>query len=425
MWPVARNDVPDASNPAPSARGALGPWVPQVILVGLAGLALFVYFFRLGVPTWRGDEILYRDAGEGYLTGDFSQNLEVSLAPKYVLGAAKDLFGSGPIAVRAPTAAVGLLTGCLLALLAGRVGGWWAAVLAFALWCLLPRPSIIGTVDVEQIKIERYARPDVYMGLFVGAVLLCAWRWAETGRWVWTLATGASVGLAAATRSSPRGDPAGRVGCRPRESRAVAPLAWSGGCADRHRRGGLHPHLPPLIFAGRASAAIDVMRDQKDLVPLLGHPFVFDGAYYDTPPWWASAWWQWQSLGTPATVSMAVCFLLAPFVLRRGLAVLLVGATASFALVISFWLGWSLPHYYYAWQPPLVLTCALVLYSLARRGTGARAAAALLALPLVLASLGTVRDVARLEPRDYAVGGAGSSEMPCAPAASRLPAAAS
>ena len=130
---------------------------------------------------------------------------------------------------------------------------------------------------------------------------------------------------------------------------------------------------------------------------------MFDGTYYHTAPWWANAWWQWQSLGTTATASLLVCLVLAPFVLRPALAVLLVGATATLAVLMSFRLGWSLPHYYYAWQPPLILACALVLYTLVRRGGGARLAAAALGVPLVVAAAGTVYDVARLEPRDYAV----------------------
>jgi Dolichyl-phosphate-mannose-protein mannosyltransferase len=370
-------------------------------LLALVGLAIFVYFFRLGVPSWRGDETFYRDAGASLWSGDFHGNAENTPLAQYALGAAKNLFGSGPLAVRVPTAIAGLLTGLLLALLARRVGGWWAAALTFALWCLLPRPSIIGSVDIEQIKIERYARLDVYMGLFVAASLFAGWRWAETGRWRWAAAAGSAVGLAAASKAP---------GVLVLPAVIACGLLTLGLSRRSLQQAGAVAAAAILIFVttylpagSEAPSIIGEMRDTQRLHASLGHPFLFDGTRYVRAPWWGNLWWQWKSLGTPASAVVGICLLLAPFLLRRGLAVLLLGATLVTLAFFTFGLDYALPHYYYDWQPPLILTCALVLYALSRRSGPARVAAAVLAIPLVLVAAGTVQDVARLEPRDYVV----------------------
>jgi Dolichyl-phosphate-mannose-protein mannosyltransferase len=369
------------------------------VLCGLAALALFVYFFRLGVPSWRGDEVLYRDAGVRQWSGDFSGNVENTPLAEYILGAAKGLFGSGPIAIRAPSAAAGLLTGVFLALLARRVGGWSAAAVVFGLWCLLPRPAIIGSVDVEQIKIDRYARLDVYMGLFVAASLFASWRWAESGRWRWAAAAGTAVGLAAASKG-PGGlvllaIVAGGIVTLGLSRRSLLQTAAVAGAA-------LLALLAVYLPAGtEAPSLIAQMRDAQRAHVALGHPFVFDGVHYARAPWWANLWWQWKSLGTPATAAAVVCVAVAPFVLRRGLAVMLLGAILVPFAFLSFALDYSLPHYYYDWQPALIVTCGLVLVALARRAVPGRLAAVVVALGFVVAAVGTVLDVARLKPRDY------------------------
>ena len=94
--------------------------------------------------------------------------------------------------------------------------------------------------------------------------------------------------------------------------------------------------------------------------------------------------------------------MLAPFLLPRRAATVLLGAGARSCRSLFFIvrLNYALPYYYYAWQPQLVLVCALVLAALVpRAGARASVAAVAIALPLVLAALGTVRDVATTEPR--------------------------
>ena len=155
-------------------------------------------------------------------------------------------------------------------------------------------------------------------------------------------------------------------------------------------------------MGGEARDAIDFMFTTSGWRDAIGHPFVFDGTLYQHPPWWANFWWQWKALGTPAALSVLACLLVSPFLLRRGPAVLLLSAVLVPAFFLAFGLSYALPYYYYTWEPPLVLLCALVIHALIVRGGLARVAAAALVIPLLVAGLGVVRDVARIKKRDYA-----------------------
>jgi hypothetical protein len=163
-------------------RGRLGERrVVALVVGGLLGLALFVYFFRLGVPTWLGDEVVYRDAGYQYVHGDFHLALENPPLVKYVLGLVQLVFGSGHFAVRAPAALAGLLTGVVLYAFGRREAGIWAGALAFGLWVLLPRPELVGQFDVGQVKIDRYARQEVFMSFLAGPRPAAGARWSSAG----------------------------------------------------------------------------------------------------------------------------------------------------------------------------------------------------------------------------------------------------
>jgi hypothetical protein len=72
------------------------------------------------------------------------------------------------------------------------------------------------------------------------------------------------------------------------------------------------------------------------------------------------------------------------------------------AAFLAFGIGYALPYYYYTWEPQLILCCGLVIAELVRRSSPTRAAAAALTIPLAIVGVGTIGDVARLEPRDYA-----------------------
>ena len=104
----------------------------------------------------------------------------------------------------------------------------------------------------------------------------------------------------------------------------------------------------------------------------IGHPFVFDGKLYEHAPWWANFWWQWKALGTPAALACSPASCVAPFLLRRGTAVLLLAPCSCPPAFLAFGLSYALPYYYYTWEPPLLLLCALVIHALLVRGGAAR-----------------------------------------------------
>jgi hypothetical protein len=373
---------------------------PLAALAVLGGLAVFVYFYRLGVPTWLGDEVVYRDAGYQYVHGDFHLALENPPLVKYLLGLVQVVFGSGHVAVRAPAALAGLLTGVVLFLFGRREAGIWAGVLAFALWVLLPRPELVGPYDIGQVKIDRYARQEVFMAFFATAALLAGWRWAESGRWRPALLGGVALGLAMACKAPavltlPAILLAGLVTLGLSRRTLLQAAAVCGAAA-------LTAAATYLPMGGEARDAIDFMFTTSDWRDAIGHPFVFDGTLYQHAPWWANFWWQWKALGTPAALAVLACLVLSPFLLRRGPAVLLISAVLVPAGFLAFGLSYALPYYYYTWEPPLVLLCALVIHALVVRGGAARVAAAALTIPLLVAGLGVVRDVARIKKRDYA-----------------------
>ncbi|MBA2631100.1 MAG: glycosyltransferase family 39 protein [Thermoleophilaceae bacterium] len=392
--PGAAADQRDGERGSGSGAPAL------VVLALLGGLALFVYLYRLGVPTWLGDEVVYRDAGYQYVHGNFDLALENPPVVKYVLGLVGVVFGSGPTAIRAPAAVAGLLTGVVLLLFARREAGLWVGVLAFGLWVLLPRPELVGEFDVGQVKIDRYARQEVFMGLLMAAALLASYRWSQSGRWRGTVLAGVALGLATACKAPavlvlPAMLACGLVTLRI-SRRSLLQAATIGATAAATAAA---TYIPML---GRAPSAIDFMFGASDWRNAIGHPFVFDGTLYQFAPWWANFWWQWKALGTPATIAVVACLVLAPFLLRRGVAVLLMGAALVPAAFLAFGVDYALPYYYFTWQPPLLLLCALVIGALARRGIPLRVAAALIVLPLAVAAVGVVREVARIDTRDYA-----------------------
>jgi 4-amino-4-deoxy-L-arabinose transferase-like glycosyltransferase len=281
------------------------------------------------------------------------------------------------------------------------MGGLWAGVIAFSLWCFLPRPEIMGDYDVGRIQIERYFRLEVFMAMFAVLALYAAWRWCERGSWRWAIAAGVLVGLAAASKAPgilalPAVLLAGLLG-QPFGRRSLAQAATAGALA----------FVTVLItYAPLGLDTFDAIDDMFYVSDLrnneLTTPFVFSGHFYENPPWWANFWWQWKSLGTPATVAVCVCLALAPFLLPRRVAIVL---GAALLVPIAFFviqLNYALPYYYYAWQPQLLITCALVLAALMKRGRSGRVLAVVIAVPLTLVALGTIRDVATSEPEDYA-----------------------
>jgi 4-amino-4-deoxy-L-arabinose transferase-like glycosyltransferase len=372
--------------------------VPVAVLLG--GLAAFVAFYRLGAASWLSDELYYRDAAQAYMHGDFSVNRENTMLAKYTVGVVQEVFGSGRIAVRAPAAVAGLLTGFALLAVGKRMAGWTAGLTVFALWCFLPRPEVVGHYDVGRIQIERYFRLEVFLGLFLALALYAAWRWSERGAWRWAVAAGVAVGLSAGSKAP---------------GILVLPAVMLAGLLTQPL--GRRSLLQAAAVAAAAALAFlvtyiplgtdgfDAIHDMFYIDDLrnstITTPFVFSGHLYANPPWWSNLWWQWQSLGTPAAVSVGLCLLAAPFLLPRRILIVLGVALAVPLVFFLFRLNYALPYYYYAWQPQLLLLCGLTLGAAVERRGLYRVAAALVAVPLMVAAVGTVADVAGTGAQDY------------------------
>jgi 4-amino-4-deoxy-L-arabinose transferase-like glycosyltransferase len=361
-------------------------------------LALFIFLWRLGVATVHVDELAYAAAGSAYVRdGNFSFNLEHPLLAKYLIGAVQTGFGAtGP---RYLAASVGLTTGLVLFLFARRVAGFWAGLIVFGLWILLPDPVVLDGTTLAAPKIERFALLDVFMGLFFSLALLCGWRWATGGGWRWALSAGIAAGLAASSKA-----PGilvlfplllGGLYARQLSKTAV----WEGVAAVLICVAtALATYLP---VAGRAPSIIAEMFQFHAERGAGGHPVLLGGALYSHPPWWATAWFYQASIGISAAVAVLGLVVASLLVLERRLAVYLLVALLVPLGYIAFVSPLVLPHYYYILLPPLTLLAGLALYRLARNRTWMRVVAAAAAVPLVVAGARTVEDVATLRPRDY------------------------
>ena len=90
----------------------------------------------------------------------------------------------------------------MLFLFGRREAGIWAGVLAFALWVLLPRPELLGAYDIGQVKIDRYARQEVFMAFLAAAgAVWPAGAGPRAGAGGPALLSGVALGLAIACKA--------------------------------------------------------------------------------------------------------------------------------------------------------------------------------------------------------------------------------
>lgn len=405
--PVPRLDVS-----APRAR-ATGAWAELRRRHGAAALwtlglifvaGLFVSFYKIGTPSWIFDEIFYRTAGLAYVAhGDFAINREHVFLAKDLFGAMQLLFGSGPTAVRLPSALAGLLTGAALFAFGRHAAGLLAGTTSFAAWTLLPHPIYSDYGNVAVIKIERYALLDPVMVMFLVIALGSGWRWIQTQDWRWALWFGAASGLSTASKVTAACVLPGLLLCGvlmvPDRRKALWQAATIVAIVVLVV---LLSYLPPL--GDSPSAFVDMLHFQR-LHTSLGHLVVIGGHLYRRAPWWAHLWWEWHSVGPITTAVLVVCAITAPFYIGWRLGVYLWVAVAVPLVYLSLFVGFGLPHYYIIWQAPLTLLAALGWSSLWRAGVTARLASAAMAIPIGVVMLATIMNVASLRPNDYAAAG--------------------
>lgn len=266
-------------------------------LGAVAAVGAFVAFWRLGVLGWGVDEIVYAEAGRAYARGDFSLNRGHGWLSKELIGLSTRLIGDGEIGVRLPGAVLGFLTGFVLYALARRLGGPRAALVAGALWWLLPQAP-----GVHPVRLDRYGTLEPAMTFFAVAALYAAWRWGERGDWRWGVAAAGCLGLSASAKFT------GAL-----FAPAVAlpllwmPVAWSrralqaGVAAVAGVVGVVLPYLADgLSGVGALVEGIELQFANNSQ----GHLQLVAGTVYQKPPWWSHLWWQAQYLGWPATVAL-------------------------------------------------------------------------------------------------------------------------
>jgi len=388
-----------------------------VLLACVACLGVFLAFWHLGVASWNTDELVYARAGLAYVHGHFGANQEHPFLAKDIMGLSQLVMGAGQVAARVPAALAGLLTGVVLWDFTRRLSGWWTALVALALWLLLPHAAWFVGYQLDVADLARYGMLDVITALFMMTAVAMGWKWAVSGSWRWALGTGAAVGLAAASKAP---------------GVLVLPVVLVAGVAGMAATG----RWPRAIFQGaatslvatatvlatylpagpaQAAAAISYMWRFQSAHGAAGHPVIVASTLYRHPPWWSHLYWQTQNYGVAVTAIGALAILAAVVLGHRPIHFYLLAAAVVPWAYLSFLVGFALPHYYYLYQAPLAVLVAMGLTELLHRAHGLRTVTGrgaltavgfggltLLALPFAALTERFIATVATLQPSDYA-----------------------
>jgi 4-amino-4-deoxy-L-arabinose transferase-like glycosyltransferase len=351
-------------------------------------LAAFVFLWRLGVASWNRDEYVYASAGRRWLAGHADYNLEHPPLAKYLVGAGQVIAGHGPAGARLAAVAAAVGTGIVLALIARRLLGGSAALVAFVLWVVLPKPT-------AGLRVDRLAMLDVFAAAFAALALLLALRWAERpGRGIAAL-TGVAIGCAGASKVP------GALVLVPvaayvlLETRAIAQVVVAAVAAV----GTFLLSYAPLDVS--VTTALRTMWDFQRHESAVGFPLRVAGHVYTHPPWWTPLRLAWDASPT-LTAALVVAATVGAVAVGRSIALLLVGAAVVPLVAVMVGHGRYLEHYAYAWTPPLILLAALGAVAVWRRN---RLAAAVIVAPLVVAGAVSVWSIASLRTADYALAG--------------------
>jgi 4-amino-4-deoxy-L-arabinose transferase-like glycosyltransferase len=411
-WAASRAEAGDAiaagaapaQAPLPAAAaGTTAARRPGLVALTVVGaLAAFAAFYRLGAATWHYDEYLYTLLGERFLSGRFDQTPGPHpYLGVYALGLVGRLAGSDSSgAIRIAPAVAGLVAGGALFLLARRVAGLWAGVIALAMWALLPHATAMAGVALTDLRIERYGLLDVFMEAFTAVALLGGWRWAETGSWRWAATAGVAAGLAASSKLigasvlvpiwllavvAP-----GRDRRRLAQTAALSVLCVSTFALS------LAPTLRDA--PARVAGMFDSARQQE----IEGHTSIIAGHLYTShSPWWGNGWFLWHGVGPVATVAVVLAAALGAVVLDRRLVMYLATAVLLPLVALAGLYQISLPHYYYVAMAPLTLLAALGLHEIGRRQRAGAAVAGGLGVILVGVAGTMLAGVATTRAGDY------------------------
>lgn len=364
------------------------------------GVSAFTHLYRLGGTTALLDELTYSQSGLDAVQGTYSTNASPYLA-RLAFGAAQVVLGEGVEAARLVSATASIITGVVLFAFARRLAGWWAGIAAMVAWSVLPQATRAPDGSLTMVKLGRAALLEPPMALFVVLAVFLAWRWLDEGRSRHAVLAGIASGAAVASKPTAAlllpVLAVAAVIVLGRSWRVAGQVVAVAACALAVV---VASYLP--LGAQGPGAARELVEYQLGAHADSGHPVIVAGDVFDRAPWWAYAWWQWQSLGTAATVAVAVAALAAVASSPRRRAVLLVAATVAVpALYLSVAGAFGLSHYLHLWQPMLVLLATLGVVALMRRGWLARVVGVGLAATLAVVGLDTLATVATLEPRGY------------------------
>jgi Dolichyl-phosphate-mannose-protein mannosyltransferase len=176
--------------------------------VGGAGAALVLLtggvlacLWRLGTPTWGGDEPVYAQAGHDYLRGEYTYNPEHPPLVKYLIGVAQNVFGGTITGNRVPSALALLAAGILAWRWLRRVGPRGAGpVAAIAIWTLPVLAAFPEVMSPQSLAPDREAMLEPVAAVLALGAVAAGWWWARSGRWIAVPISGVLAGLAVAAK---------------------------------------------------------------------------------------------------------------------------------------------------------------------------------------------------------------------------------
>jgi 4-amino-4-deoxy-L-arabinose transferase-like glycosyltransferase len=365
--------------------------------VVVAAVMLFTSLWRLTVASWHVDEILFAISGRSMLGGDFSRLWQHPPLGMFLYGVGQELPGSALLGVRLVAAAFGLATGALIYVLGRRIAGHRAALIAAALWAVLPHLTHPLGADVLVPRLDRYGLLEVVAGGFMAAALVTGWRWVTEGTPGSRRATGVLVGLATAAKLT---------GVLVLPGIAVFVL-WSRGrrgLAEVARTTLLAGAVFALCYAPFGTTALAALRQmvafQSEHLER-GHSVLVNSSVRQHAPWWTQLDYMWTGDGPFVVVPLVLAGVAAVVLIRRP-AVLYVTAAVVVPFAVIATSGVSLPHYRYIWLAPFFLLAALGFDRALWLGGWLRVGAVTLAVPLALTGLSTTWRIATLQRSDYA-----------------------
>ncbi|MFA0849817.1 phospholipid carrier-dependent glycosyltransferase [Curtobacterium sp. WHRI 8282] len=347
------------------------PRVVRIVafLVVVAAAVVFAYW-HVGRQRVDVDEDVYVVSGWEYLHGVFIRNLEHPPTAKYLFGLAEVVLGApGPLGPRYVAATASLGTGLLFFLWFRRPVGYWAALIAAALWWLTPRANGIAWGDPGSgvaTRMDRTALLEPVMVFFAVAALYAAWRWvngADRRRWLWAAASGLLLALSVTSKMTSAVLVVAIIAL-PILFRRWWDLLTGGLIAA-----GSFVVAFVLLYApvGFERGFVHMLQFQTGHAEL-GHSIELLGREYLFAPWWAN--FVYFTQGTSRWVVLVLVIgLVAAFVFRpdRLVAYLGIGLGAQVAFLTAS--DVALAHYYYAWMPLLI---ALAGIGLGRAGWPSR-----------------------------------------------------